>query len=452
MAGEWSVAALDDLVGDILDRRGVTPLKLGSDFVQSGHRVISAKLIKNRHVDLGADEPRFVDDLTYNKWMRTPLQADDVILTSEAPLGELAYIDGPRDWCLGQRLFCIRTLKDRLHGRFLYYALQSFDVVNDLMSRGTGTTVQGIRQTELRRVRIPHPVDVTEQRAIAHILGTLDDKIELNRRMSETLEATARALFKSWFVVFDPVRIKVEGRDTRLPAHLADLFPVSFDDSELGEIPQGWGLSALSDCVEVDRGLSYKGAGLSESGMPMHNLNSIFEGGGYKHEGIKHYRGEYKPHHVARAGDLIVANTEQGHKRLLIGYAAIVPDRFGEPTLFSHHIYRVRPKRSSVFTPDWLCHLLNSRKMHDTVSGYANGTTVNMLPVDGLQSPPIVVPPPALIRAFDGLAVAARKRQGEMNDENRTLVHLRDVLLPRLISGEMRLCDASQLVEVEPND
>src|SRR5439155_17974082 len=100
---------------------------------------------------------------------------------------------------------------------------------------------------------VPPP---NEQRAIAHVLGTLDDKIELNRRMNETLEAMARALFKSWFVDFDPVRAKADGRDPGLPAHVADLFPDRFADSELGQIPAGWDTAPLGEHVEPVRGLS----------------------------------------------------------------------------------------------------------------------------------------------------------------------------------------------------
>ena len=105
------------------------------------------------------------------------------------------------------------------------------------------------------RFELPLPFPpLTEQRAIAHILGTLDDKIELNRRMNETLEAIARAIFKSWFVDFDPVRAKAEGRDTGLPPHIADLFPDSFEDSELGEIPAGWRATSLRNLVEIVKG------------------------------------------------------------------------------------------------------------------------------------------------------------------------------------------------------
>ena len=327
--------------------------------------------------------------------------------------------------------------------RFAYYFLKHFD----FRSFNSGSAQPSLNRNFVHPVPIDVP-PVDEQRAIAHILGTLDDKIELNRRMNETLKAMARALFKSWFVDFDPVRAKAEGGDPGLPEPLADLFPDTFEDSELGEIPEGWRVAPLSDCVDVVRGLSYKGSGLSKDGVPMHNLNSIYEGGGYKHDGLKHYEGEYKPQHVARAGDLIVANTEQGHHRLLIGYAAIVPKCFEDESLFSHHIYRGRPKTSSGLTPDYLCHLLNTSVMHDTVSGYANGTTVNMLPIDGLQSPKVLVPHSRIVTAFNDIAEAARKRHEEMVEESGTLAALRDTLLPKLISGELRVKDAERIVEI----
>ncbi|TSE27802.1 hypothetical protein Tther_02489 [Tepidimonas thermarum] len=292
-----------------------------------------------------------------------------------------------------------------------------------------------------------------EQRAIAHILGTLDDKIENLRRQNETLEAMARALFRAWFVDFEPVRAKLEGRWRRgeslpgLPAHLYDLFPDRLVDSELGEIPEGWRLEALGDHVDAVKGVSYKGDGLRDYGLPLHNLNSIYEGGGYKYEGIKYYAGEYADRHVVQPGDVIVANTEQGHDRLLIGYAAIVPRLFGAHGIASHHLYRLRPKPGGSLTAAFLCHLLNSPQMHDVVSGYANGTTVNMLPIDGVQKPQIVLPPRPLVTAFDSLASNIEQRREEMVLESRILAGLRDKLLPKLISGELRIRDAEAFLK-----
>ena len=229
-----------------------------------------------------------------------------------------------------------------------------------------------------------------------------------------------------------------------MDADIAALFPDSFVDSELGPIPAGWATAPLSDHFEAVKGVSYKGSGLGDNGVPLHNLNSIYEGGGYKYEGIKYYSGEYADRHVVHPGDVIVANTEQGHDRLLIGYTAIVPRFFGNHGIVSHHIYRLRPKRDSQLSATFLCFLLNSPWMHDLVSGYANGTTVNMLPLDAVQKPLIVLPPRALVETFDVLALSCEHRREETVQESRTLSALRDTLLPKLMSGELRVKDVER--------
>lgn len=423
---------LSELCEAIVDCPHSTPM-----WTDSGPVVLRSHNIRSGRLDLSesshTDEEHFAE-----RTRRATPRAGDLVITREAPMGEVCMIPADLRCCLGQRMVLLRPDRAKSEPRYLLYALQSKSVQDEIgVNEGTGSTVSNLRIPLLEALPIPKR-PLSEQRAVAHILGTLDDKIELNRRMNETLEEMARALFKSWFVDFDPVRAKTEGRDTGLPKPLADRFPDSFEGSELGAIPKGWRVAPLADCVDVVRGLSYKGSGLSQDGVPMHNLNSIYEGGGYKYDGLKYYKGEYKPHHVVRSADVIVANTEQGHHRLLIGYAAIVPSHFGGETLFSHHIYRVRPKISSGFTPDYLCHLLNTSTMHDTVSGYANGTTVNMLPIDGLQSPKVLVPHSRIVAAFNDIAEAARMRHEEMVEESGTLVALRDTLLPKLISGELR--------------
>ncbi|MGH2467615.1 MAG: magnesium transporter [Candidatus Limnocylindrales bacterium] len=256
--GEWPLVAIDDLVEDIIDRRGVTPIKLGSNFTAAGHRVISAKLVKGGAIDLAADEPRYVDERTYARWMRSPLRADDVILTSEAPLGEVAYLGSDVDWVLGQRLFALRSDKHRLHGRWLYYALQTDPSRSDLHSRATGTTAQGIRQTELRHVRIPLP-PITEQRRVSGILGALDDKIELNRRLAETLEGAAQALFKSWFLDSGSDAIDQDGS----LADAVDLVRDQVDPQlEQGTVFQHYSLPAYDAGREA---ISEPGAGIRSS-------------------------------------------------------------------------------------------------------------------------------------------------------------------------------------------
>ena len=283
-----------------------------------------------------------------------------------------------------------------------------------------------------RRIHLTLP-PLPEQRAIAAVLGSLDDKIELNRRMNETLEALAQSLFKSWFVDFDAVRAS-GGK---------------FQDSAIGPVPKGWKVERFDKHITADRGLSYKGEGLRDdgTGLPMHNLNSVYEGGGYKHEGIKYYGGEYREKHLLQPGDMIVTNTEQGFDHLLIGHAAIVPKRYGPQGLFSHHIYRVRHKPTSPFSPHYLVELFNNRRWHYWISGFSNGTTINMLPKDALEMPLLVVPPDELVKKFTALAEAVHEKAAANLEESRTLAALRDALLPKLLSGELRVPVVAKLME-----
>lgn len=293
---------------------------------------------------------------------------------------------------------------------------------------------------------IPLP-PIQEQHAIAAVLGALDDKIELNRQMNQTLEAIGRAIFKSWFVDFDPVHARANDTPYPLDEATLALFPDHFEDSELGLIPAGWRVAPISNLTSAVRGLSYKGSGLSDSGTPLHNLNSVYEGGGYKYEGIKYYTGDYKEQHIVRPGDLIVTNTEQGFDFLLIGYAAIVPKHFGDFGLFSHHIYRIRPLPGSPLTTNYLCLLFQSPHFRGQVIGYTNGTTVNMLNIEGVKRPLLVVPPSEIVKRFEEI-ISPLFKKAELNyQESRTLAEVRDMLLPRLISGRLRVPVAEQMVE-----
>ena len=227
----------------IIDYRGKTPRK-----TPSGTPLITAKIIKNGRI---MPPTEFIASEGYDSWMNRGLpESDDVVMTTEAPLGEIAQINNC-NVALGQRLITLRGKPDLLNNTYLKFAMQASFVQNQLEARSTGTTVMGISQRELRKVQIPLP-PLPEQRRIAHILGTLDDKIELNRQMNETLEAMARAIFKSWFVNFDPVKAKMEGRKpVCMDVETAALFPSAFQDSPLGKIPEGWEVGTLGDLVEI---------------------------------------------------------------------------------------------------------------------------------------------------------------------------------------------------------
>ena len=401
-----------------------------------------------------------------NRLKRYLVRKGDIVYSRRGDVEKRALVrDAENGWLCGTGCLRVRLGDNGVDPRYASYFLGHPRVREWIVRHAHGATMPNLNTSILSACPFVTPPK-REQRAIAHILGTLDDKIELNRRMNKTLEDMARTLFKSWFIDFDPVHAKaalkrhaanlapldwtvecarayLDGMDPSITA----LFPDSFVDSELGEIPAGWGVGKFGDHISATRGLSYKGAGLcrGSEGLPMHNLNSIFEGGGYKNDGIKYYKGEYREKHLLKPGDLIVTNTEQGFDRLLIGYAAIVPERFGPVGLYSHHIYRIDTKSKSFLTPHYLVHLFNSSFYHHWISGFANGTTINMLPMDALEIPLLVVPPSELIRAFTILAQDIHAQFQSNLGQSRTLVALRDTLLPKLISGKVRILEAERL-------
>ncbi|MBI2967732.1 MAG: restriction endonuclease subunit S [Bacteroidetes bacterium] len=307
---------------------------------------------------------------------------------------------------------------------FIFYVLQTNSLLAEIKGKATGTSGshQRIRPDDLLETEIFLP-SLELQKKISAILSTLDDKIELNKQINKTQDKISKTIFKEWFVDFN--------------------FPTGtgkMKETEIGKIPVGWKVETFENVFDADRGLSYKGAGLTQSyATPMHNLNSVLEGGGYKTIGIKYYNGDYKDKHIVNAGELIIANTEQGHKYLLIGFPAIVPNFYGDTGIFSHHIYRMRAKKNCYLTADFMYHLLLQQQVREQVIGFANGTTVNMLKIEGLQKPKFAMPPKELADKFSAIAKTNRLQAEQNIEENKTLSSLRDFLLPKLMKGEVRI-------------
>lgn len=442
MGSEWPVRTIGECAS--LEPYSTQIGPFGKALMADQYKATGVPVLRGVNVNHGRfhdDDFVFIDEESANRLGKYESFPGDVLLVHKGTLGQIGLM--PKDrryqrYIMGNSMMRVRCDSTKLLPEYLYYWLSSAQGQHYLFSRVSQVGVPQLQTplTTLRQARLPVP-SLSEQSGIVRVLGALDDRIELNHRMSQTLESMARALFKSWFVDFDPVRAKAFGRGLGLSQSLHGYFPSRFVDSEIGRVPEGWPVRQLGSHVSVERGVSYHGSGLAASGMPMHNLNSVLEGGGYKEAGIKYYGGDYRSQHVARPGDLIVANTEQGHHRLLIGYAAIVPDAY--PTaLFSHHLYRVHPVEGSPLSTDFLGWLLNSDMVHDTVSRYANGTTVNMLPAVALQRLPICVPPGGLIAAFTAMARQIRLRSASASRSQGALVSLRDTTRARFFDGTER--------------
>ena len=280
-------------------------------------------------------------------------------------------------------------------------------------------------QTELSRSRlgsllIPVP-SYEEQRAIAHILGTLDDKIELNRRMNQALEEMARALFKSWFVDFDPVRAKAEGRETGLPEEIAALFPDEFEDSELGEIPKGWSVKQLGNIIEIS----------DSKRIPLSSRERAKRQGPYRYYGAAGI--------VDYVDDFLFDGVY-----LLVGEDGTVVTSAGNPVLqyvwgkfwVNNHAHVIRAKGG--VTVEHLFLLLQ----RINATPFITGAVQPKLSQKNMNAIPVIQGPPELNQIFGRLIDPFFAKVRALNDEKDVLVSIRDALLPKLISGEIEVTKA----------
>ena len=319
--------------------------------------------------------------------------------------------------------------------RWAYYELKTRDI--DAMD--SGSAIPSTSRDDFYHLRIKVP-PLAEQRAIAHILGAMDDKIELNRRMNETLEAMARALFKSWFVDFDPVRAKAEGLDPGLPPHIADLFPDRFQDSELGEIPEGWMVKTVGDLAEIVGGST-----------PSTKEPTYWDDGTYHWATPKDLAGLTVPVLVSTERRITEAGLSQISSRLLprgtvllssrapIGYLAVAET----PVAINQGFIAMKPKAGipSLFLLLW------ASSAHEDIVSRANGSTFLEISKSNFRPMPLVVPSSEIMRSFELAMQPAYERIVANESESRTLAAIRDALLHKLMSGEIRVKDAAKFLE-----
>jgi len=282
--------------------------------------------------------------------------------------------------------------------RFLMYALANTDIGGYL----TGSTMPKLTQGNMNRIPVPAP-PLDQQRAIVHILATLDDKIELNRRMNETLEAISLAIFKSWFVDFAPVRAKAEGRDPGLPRHIAELFPNSFQDSELGDIPTGWRASTVGELATISGGST-----------PSTKEPAFWEGGTHHWATPKDLSKLSTPvlveteRQVTQAGlaqigsGLLPVGTVLLSSRAPIGYLAITEI----PVAVNQGFIAMRPLQgiSNLFLLRW------AEWAHEQIVSRANGSTFLEISKANFRPLPLVAPTDAVFQAFDRIAQPLYRR------------------------------------------
>jgi type I restriction enzyme S subunit len=373
-----------------------------------------------------AGEFAFVSDDKAESLDANMARPGDIVFTQRGTLGQVSLVpDGAFDrYLISQsqiKLTVDRELADPL---FIYYVFSTGEQRDYIRQNAIQTGVPHTNLGILRETPVPLP-PLPEQRAIARILGTLDDKIELNRRMNETLEAMARAIFKSWFVDFDPVRAKAEGRDPGLPKHIADLFPDRFEDSELGEIPVGWEVGTLGDVAEHPR-----------RGVQPEEIDPT----------TPYIALEHMPRRCIALSEWGAADGLESNKfnfergEILFGKLRPYFHKVGVAPVdgvCSTDIVVVKPRAEH-----WLGFVLghvSSEAFVEYTSAGSTGTKMPRTSWGEMARYPAVLPPENVAKRFTSQIQPSIDRIVASIHENHTVATVRDTVLPKLISGELRV-------------
>lgn len=401
----------------------------------SGYLVIRNQNIKNGRLDLSTRSYTDAEHFAHRTRRAKPTSGD-IIFTREAPMGEVCMVPPNLECCVGQRQVLLRPNPKLVDGHFLLYALQSPAVQHEIgWSEGTGSTVSNVRIPVLEALRIPTP-PMEVQKSIGALLGALDDRIDLLRQTNATLESIAQALFKSWFIDFDPVRAKAEGREPAgIDVDTAALFPTEFERSALGLIPKGWTIQPIGDLVEAVGGST-----------PDTKNEALWEPAAHYWTSPKDLSGATAPvlldteRKVSDAGlakissGLLPVGTLLMSSRAPIGYLSLsqIPVAINQGYIAMLPGGRLPPQ----YLYFW-CQL-----NMDAIKGRANGSTFMEISKKAFRPIPALVPPPEVVARFADFAAAVFSRVTANERQARSLAELRDTLLPRLLSGKLPIQQA----------
>jgi type I restriction enzyme, S subunit len=456
LGSKWPERRLDQVTEFIVDCPHSTP-----EWTSSGVLVLRNQYI--RHGRLNLRDPSFTTEEGYaNRIKRAVPKPSDLVFTREAPMGEVCQIPEGIKCCLGQRMVLIRANNELISPRYLLFALQSPYLQHQIgWNEGTGTTVSNIRLPNINAFQIPLP-SLKIQKSIAHILGTLDDKIELNRRMNETLEGMAQTLFKSWFVDFDPVldkamdagnpipetmqkraaaRKQLGNKRKPLPAHIAQHFPDSFVfDEEMGWIPEGWTSTMIASLGSVTTGKTPPKKverAFGEDGLPFITPTDVDDA-----------------YFSTATNRSLTVNGALSIKKAHIPSGTICVTCIGSQmgkTIISSNDAATNQQINSIHVTNasfrnWLFLSLRSRRKELYLLG-SSGSTMPIVNKSAFEKLTVLEPNVDTLVSFDEVVGGLFSRILDGTVQNHEISSLRDTLLPKLLSGELQVPDAEKLIE-----
>lgn len=398
------------------------------------YRMIRTTNIRNGRIDLS--ECRYVDEATYAKWTRrAELRSGDVLLTREAPIGEVGLVIEPDGLFLGQRVMQYRANPRVIAPRFLLYSFLSPALQHQFGSHeGSGSVVSHIRVGDCFKFKVRLP-PLAVQVGIADLLGALDDRIALLREANATLETIAQALFKSWFVDFDPVRAKSQGlAPAGMDEATAALFPDGFEATEIVEAPRGWTVLPVGDAVECVGGATPDTKDERYWSPAEHAWTTPKDLSGLASPVLLRTERLISAQGLARIGSgLLPVGTLLMSSRAPIGYLAIAQ----LPLAINQGYIAMLP--GGRLPPLYM--LFWCRQNMELIKARANGSTFMEISKKAFRPIPALVPPELVVSAFEHTASPLFARIVENERQAQTLAQLRDTLLPRLLSGQLRLAE-----------
>lgn len=381
---------------------------------------------------------------------RSKVDQWDLLLTMIGTVGEICIVEQ------ASPLFAIKNVGllkcgSELRAKWLYYFLRSPQGQQLIEQRKKGSTQQYISLTEIRNFPVSYPTNETDMRGAVSVLSALDDRITLLRETNTTLEAIAQALFKSWFVDFDPVRAKAEGLEPQaMDAPTAALFPDSFEESELGLVPKGWRVLPLGDICSVTIGGLWGNDDAEDSDVvPAISLRGVdleqLRANGFSKDAPVRWVKQAAMEKRRLSGtEVLVAASGAGPCGRPLWAGAPFEVIYGRPVIFSNFVKRL--ECGTVVRAIYVDRLLAEMRKSAEIWNFINGTSVpNLDDKLLLATKRIVLPSDEVLSAFFDIAKCIYDRL--YDQKAQTLTQLRDTLLPRLISGQLRLPEAEAEIE-----
>lgn len=436
-------APFTELLSKIVDNRGRT-----CPTADTGLPLIATNCVKNDLLYPAFEKVRYVSDETYKTWFRGHPEPGDIIFVCKGSPGRVCLTPAPVSFCIAQDMVAVRADPKKVYPRYLFAVLRSPAVQAQIVNMHVGTLIPHFKKGDFGKLILPVP-DRATQETIGDMYFELSAKIELNRRLNETLEGLARALFQSWFVDFDPVRAKASGQSPAgLPPAVADLFPDRFQDSELGQIPKGWATRTIDDIAKRvgmgPFGSSIKVETFVSQGVPVisgqHLRGIMLEDNTFNFITSEH--AERLKNSMVERGDIIF--THAGN----IGQAAFIPEnsRF-ERYIISQRQFFMRCDPTQV-TSSFITFFFKSPEGQHRLLANTSSSGVPSIarPVTYVRTIRLVVPPKNVLNEFEQLVrpMLFQFRQNQL--ETETLSTLRDFLLPKLLSGEMPVPESDNVL------